>query len=136
MTSIDAINAVGDRIPGFLILPGLVLLEKYIDNDIPEIAVFATNEETGSGFSNDMLAQDWLQYWEETTRPGVKTRRGILHSGEYRFLIMDRYASHLTKEFMDFCWDHKVVLFLLPAHSTHFLLTLDIGIFNLMKAQH
>lgn len=67
------------------------------------MVVFATNEEIESGFSNDMLSIDLLQHWERTTRPGVKTRRGILHSGEYRLLIMDGYGSHLTKEFMDFC---------------------------------
>ena len=121
LTSIEAISAAGSRIPGFLILPGQFFLEKYFNNDIPDDVVFATNEESGSGFSNDMLALDWLKHWEEHSTPGIKTRTGTLHSGEYRILVMDGHGSHLTKEFMDFCWDSKVVPFLLPAHSTHFL---------------
>ena len=136
LTTIEAINAVGDRAPSFMILPGQVFLEKYFDNDIPNDVAFTTNEETGSGFSNDMIALDWFEHWEEATRPGIKMRRGIIHSGEYRILVMDGHGSHLTKEFINNCWDYKVVPFLLPAHSTHILQPLDIGIFHLMKAQH
>ena len=62
LTSIKAINAVGDAIPGFLILPEKVLLQKHFDNIISNDVVFATNEETGSGFTNDMLVLDWLEH--------------------------------------------------------------------------
>jgi hypothetical protein len=136
LTSIEAINAVGDTIPGFLILPGQVLLQKYFDNNVSDDTIFATNEETGSGFTNDMLALDWLEHWELATRPGVRTRNGTMHSGEYRILVMDGHGSHLTKEFMDYCWDHKVVPFLLPAHSTHLLQPLDVGVFGPMKGSY
>ena len=136
LTTIEAINAVGDRAPSFMILPGQVLLEKYFDNDIPNDVAFTTNEETGSGFLNDMIALDWFEHWEEATRPGIKMRRGIIHSGEYRILVMDGHGSHLTKEFINNCWDYKVVPFLLPVHLTYILQPLDIGIFHLMKAQH
>jgi hypothetical protein len=60
LISIEAVNAVGDRVPGFLILPGQALLEKYFGNGIPNEVVFATNEESSSGFTNDMLALDSL----------------------------------------------------------------------------
>ena len=68
MTSIKAINAVGDTIPGFLILPGQVLLQKYFDNNILNDVVFTTNEETGSSFTNDILAIEWLEHWGLHTR--------------------------------------------------------------------
>jgi hypothetical protein len=102
LTSIEAINAVGDAIPGFLILPEKVLLQKHFDNTISNDVVFATNEETGSGFTNDMLALDWLEHWELATRPRVKTRNSTIHSGEYRILVIDGHGSYLTKEFMDY----------------------------------
>ena len=48
-------------------MPGKCLLEKYVWNDIPDEVTFATNEETGSGYSNDILAIDWFRHWEEAT---------------------------------------------------------------------
>lgn len=136
LTTIEAINTEGGRAPSFMILPSQVLLVKYFDNDILNDVTFTTNKETGSGFLSDMIALDWLEYWEEATRPGIKIRRGIIHSGEYWILVMDGYRSHLTKEFIDYCWDYKIVPFLLPVHLTYILQPLDIGIFHLMKAQH
>ena len=58
LTLIEAINAIGDTIPGFLILPRKVLLQKHFNNAILNDVIFATNEETGSGFTNDMLVLD------------------------------------------------------------------------------
>jgi hypothetical protein len=67
LTSIEAINAA-DAIPGFLILPVQILLEKYFDNNILNDVVFTTNEETGSSFTNDILAIEWLEHWGLHTR--------------------------------------------------------------------
>ena len=53
ITSIEAINAAGEAAPSMLILPGVVLLEHEFDNDINDNVLFATNKETGSGYSND-----------------------------------------------------------------------------------
>ena len=83
LTTIKAINAVGDRAPSFIILPGQVLLEKYFDNDIPNDVAFTTNKETGSGFLNNIIALDWFKHWKEATRPSIKIRRGIIYSREY-----------------------------------------------------
>jgi hypothetical protein len=45
-------------IPGFLILPGQLLLKGQFNNNIYPDYVFATNKETGSGFINNILAID------------------------------------------------------------------------------
>ncbi|PVH69796.1 hypothetical protein DL98DRAFT_392445, partial [Cadophora sp. DSE1049] len=68
LTSIEACNTAGDYAPGMLILPGQELQEKFFDNDINDEVTFATNRETGSGFTNDQLAIDWLEAFEEATR--------------------------------------------------------------------
>jgi hypothetical protein len=60
-----------------LILPGVLLLEGEFDNDIDDDVLFGTNLESGSGYSNDQLAIDWLEHFEPATRPGIKTRQGI-----------------------------------------------------------
>jgi hypothetical protein len=51
-------------------------------------------------------------------------------------LIMDGHGSHLTMEFIDYCWDHKIVPFKLIAHATHFLQPYDVGFFQPMKQHH
>jgi hypothetical protein len=75
LTSIEANNAMGDSAPGFLILPGEHLLEKYFDNDISDDVAFATNTETGSGVTSDMLALDWLEHWE--LQQGLEPRQDM-----------------------------------------------------------
>jgi hypothetical protein len=124
LTSLEAINAAGDSAPALLILPGTVLIENEFDNDINDDVLFGTNIESGSSYSNDQLALDWLEHFEHATRPRVKTRQGIIYNGEWRLLIIDRHGSHLTIEFMDYCWDHRIVPFKLIAHLTHLSITL------------
>ena len=52
-------------------------------------------------------------------------------NGEWRMLVMDGHSSHLTIEFVDYCYrpNVKISVFLLPAHSIHILQPLDIGVF-------
>ena len=73
---------IGSYIPGFLILPGQLLIEGQFNNDIHPNCIFATNKETGSGFTNDILAIDWLEHFKLHTRPGTKTRKGVIHNRE------------------------------------------------------
>ena len=51
---------------------------------------------------------------------------------------MDNHDSHLIREFIDYCFEPKVniVSFLLSAHSTHLLQSLDIDIFQSFKHYH
>jgi hypothetical protein len=129
ITGLEAINATGDTAPVMLILPGLVLLEYEFNNDIDDDVLFATNTETGTGFTNDQLAIDWLEYFELATRPGRKIHHGIEYNGEWRILVMDGYGSHLTREFIDYYWDHKILPFKLIPHSIHLLQPYDMGFF-------
>ena len=72
VTSMEYISVVGGVIPSMLILSGITLSEGNFDNDIGDDVVFANNTESGSGYSNDQLAIDWLEHFEKHTRPGVK----------------------------------------------------------------
>ena len=49
---------------------------------------------------------------------------------------MDGQSSHITDDFLIYCWVHKIVPFLLPPHLTHLLQPLDIGIFQPLKHWH
>jgi len=51
-------------------------------------------------------------------------------------LILDGYDSHLTYQFIQYCELNKIIILQLPAHSTHFLQSFDIVIFQQWKHWH
>jgi hypothetical protein len=55
--------------------------------------------------------------------------------GKWRILIFDGHESHVSEPFLVYCWQHKIVPFQLPPHSTHLLQPLDIGIFHQIDIQ-
>lgn len=65
----------------------------------------------------------WLQqvFQRET---GLKARR------KYRLLLIDGYGSHLTKEFLEYCHQHKIILAVYLPHSTHTLQALNVVMFK------
>ncbi|KAF2194233.1 DDE-domain-containing protein, partial [Zopfia rhizophila CBS 207.26] len=46
---------------------------------------------------------------------------------------MDGYGSYLTRQFIEYTASHKIQLFALPPHTTHFLQPLDVGCFQPLK---
>ena len=51
------------------------------------------------------------------------------------FYFTDGHGSHITIEFVEFCLSVNIVAYCLPAHSTHLLQPLDVGLFSpLQKA--
>lgn len=120
-TGLEAISGGGRKISSMLILPGTKLLEHYFNNNIDSEILFGTNKKTGSGYTNDQLALDWLKYFEYYTRPGRRTCRGVEYNGQWRMLVMDGHGFYLTLEFIDYCWDYKIVSFKLIPYSIHLL---------------
>jgi len=45
-------------------------------------------------------------------------------------LLLDGHGSHFNWEFFDFCLSNKIIPLCLPAHSTHLLQPLDVGLFS------
>ena len=54
-------------------------------------------------------------------------------AGEYRLLICDGHDSHITAEFIAHCMDNKILLMILPPHSSHLTQPLDVGVFGALK---
>lgn len=53
--------------------------------------------------------------------------------GEWRMLIFDGFESHLNLELIEFCLNHKIIPFCLPAHTSHILQPLDVGVFSAVQ---
>ena len=49
-------------------------------------------------------------------------------------LLCDGHDSHISAGFIRYCIDNKIVLFLLPPHSSHLLQPLNVGVFGPVKA--
>lgn len=56
--------------------------------------------------------------------------------GEYRMLIFDGHASHVSNDFIRFTREHKTVCLCLPAHSIHLLQPLDGSVFGPLKRNY
>jgi hypothetical protein len=81
---------------------------------------FATSP---SGWSNNDIGLAWLeQVFDRHTK--LKAR------SSYRILIVDGHGSHLTQAFLDYCLSNKILLCVLPPHSTHSLQPLDVVLFS------
>ena len=75
-----------------------------------------------SGWSNDDVGLAWLeQVFDRCTKQ---------RSGRWRLLILDGHGSHLTMEFIKYCDRHRILLMVLPPHSTHTLQPLDVVLFK------
>ncbi len=58
-----------------------------------------------------------------------KKETAVTQKGEYRILLVDGHASHITTAAIKYCVRKKIILLYLPAHTTHLLQPLDVGVF-------
>ena len=125
ITAVETISAGGKTIPPMLILAGSVMLEKHFDNDLDDDTLIAM---TATGYSNDIMGLEYLKHFNKMTEKHTV--------GTYRMLVFDGHGSHLSDEFTWYCWQHDIIPYRLPAHTTHLLQPLDVGVFQPLKHWH
>lgn len=81
-----------------------------------------------SGYLDDERALLFIQHFERLTRPQ--------NPSDYWLLVCDNYGSHCFKEFIQFAEDHRIILFGLRPHSSHFMQPLDVVVFQPYKHYH
>ena len=109
-----------------IIIPGVIHQESwYMTTRIPGDHLIANLE---SGYNNDDLTIKWLAHfeWFSAKRP----------EGVYRLLLLDRFGSHCTKQFLQYSDQYKIIAFFLPPHSSHLLRLLDVVVFQPYKHYH
>ena len=57
-------------------------------------------------------------------------------TGAKRLLILDGHSSHLTAGFDDFCKQQAIICLCMPAHASHLLQPLDVGVFSPLKGAY
>jgi hypothetical protein len=48
-------------------------------------------------------------------------------------LIYDGFDSHLDPAVVNFCWNHRIIPYCLPAHTSHISQPLDVGVFSSLQ---
>ena len=51
-------------------------------------------------------------------------------------IIFDRFGSHIDLPVLEFCLQHKILPFCLPAYTSHLLQPLDVGVFSRMSTYY
>jgi hypothetical protein len=122
VTSTECISAGGFHVPPMITFKGAYHLRKYFKNDMDGNILFSRSD---SGFVNDKLTLKWLKHFDRFTKSRTK--------GRYRLLVFDGYGSHITQDFLEYCWQNHIRPFQLPPHSTHLTQPLDVGSFLKFK---
>ena len=123
---VEAISADGEALPPLLIVQGINHLQQwYTNTTLPDDYLIGTSP---SGYSNDTLSINWLKHFDNWS---AKRQRDV-----YRLLIFDGYGLHLTKEFVDYCDERKIISFSLPSHISHNLQPCDVVMFQPFKHYH
>jgi len=128
VTTVEAVSADGYIFPSFIIEKGKVHHIGWYQNVHAEDAeaYFAVSLK---GRIDDELALWWLV---DIHNPYSKQRC----PGETRLLMLDGHGSHITFRFVDYCEKNNIIIYCLPAHSTHFLQPFDVGLFSQLQHQY
>lgn len=61
---------------------------------------------------------------------------GFSTSNDWRLLVFDGFEGHLSSEVIDFCEDHNIIAFCLPAHTSHKTQPLDTAVFGPLNRKY
>ena len=125
ITVIETICGDGTVIAPIVITKGVMIQARWFADITCNDYAIGVSE---SGYSNDHLSFIWLQHFNRLTKPE--------NSNEYRMLILDGYDSRFTVQFVRYCELHRIILFQLPPHTSHFLQPLDVTVFQQWKHWH
>ncbi|KAF1933347.1 putative pogo transposable element [Didymella exigua CBS 183.55] len=82
-----------------------------------------------SGWTNNEIGLAWLeQVFDRYTKPKARLK--------YRLLIVNGHGSHLTQSFIEYCHQKRIILAVLPPHSTQTLQPLDVVCFKPLSSNY
>jgi hypothetical protein len=122
VTAVATINYGATKVPAMIIFKGAYHLRGYFKNDLDDNILFTRS---ATGFSNQRLGVCYIRHFDRFCPPS--------RPGRYRILIFDSHGSHISREFLDYCWQHRIRPYKLPAYTTHLLQPLDVAIFQSLK---
>ena len=76
-----------------------------------------------SGWTNNFHGVYWVEHFNTLMANKLESAQ------EYHLLLCDGYDSYISAELVSYCINHRIILILLPLHSSHLLQPLDIAVF-------
>jgi DDE superfamily endonuclease/helix-turn-helix, Psq domain len=117
---LETISGNGESLPSYIIFKAIYQQSSWYNQLDTRYSKIATSSK---GWTDNHLGLLWLKEHFDT-----ETAKRQL--GEYRLLILDGHESHCTLEFIEYCSEKKIILLILPPHTTHMLQPLDVAIFQ------
>jgi hypothetical protein len=114
-------NARGDYLPPMIIYKAKNRLYDTWCKSGPKRAVFTTSN---SGWIEEDQFIQWLQ---QLFVPEIRK------FGGKHVLILDGHSSHLSLSAIELCLNNNITMICLPAHSSHILQPLDVGVYGHVK---
>ena len=118
-TVLSCVSASGFVLPPMMVYPHKTCVpEKLKEGAIPN-TLFGNSE---CGWINSQLFVEWFAFFIKNIPP----MRPIL-------LIQDGHSSHVSIELIEMTRANDVIVLCLPAHMSHILQPLDVGVFKAFK---
>ena len=119
-TILSCVSASGYVLPPMMVYPRKKAVPDHIKKGALPNTFFRNTE---NGWMNNDLFLQWFQFFLQNIPP----TRPVL-------LIQDGHGSHVSIELIELARENGVHLLCLPAHTTHILQPLDVGVFKSFKA--
>ena len=120
-TLIECVSMDGFALAPQYIFKGKLIMKEWARNiRTPETVVSVSP----NGWTDNELCVGWFA---DCFEPQSSIRCG---EDDYRLLFVDGHGSHVAMEVLTFCEERKIILLCLPAHATHLLQPLDVGVFG------
>ena len=123
VSMVECICGDGTAITPFGIFKGKNVLENWIPSKVLNEWFFSANTK---GWTSNLHGLEWLKrVFEPATR--------MKADGQYRLLVCDGHDSHISGSFIAHCLQNRIILLILPPHTSHLLQPLDVSIFGPLK---
>jgi 4-hydroxybenzoate polyprenyltransferase len=123
VTIIESGNAQGVRLRPTVVFTGKYLQEQWFPAQFPDWGY----DTTKNGWASNAVCLKWLR---ETFLPETKPEK----STDWRILIVDNFAGHISVQFRFMALFHRVQVMYLPPHSSHITQPFDVGVFSPLKS--
>jgi hypothetical protein len=121
---IEVVSPIGGFIRPLVIFKGIAPQTTHFPDDTPDWRYTSS----ANGWTTNAKGLSWLKtMFDPETRP---------QNDAWRLLIMDGHGSHTAIKFLWHCKQNKIHLLFLPAHTSHVLQPLDLGVFAPLKSRY
>jgi len=103
------------------------LMDTWLEDWVADQQAFFGS--SANGWSSNAFGLDWLRnVFERSTASIAGNKR--------RLLLVDGHNSHVNLQFVKECDKLRIILIILPPHSTHRLQPLDVGLFSPLSKRY